>query len=803
LRILFSFVLLLCLPLLAWSQGRPPLPKPYLRAPVVMDGRALAEAWVFPRELAEDSAVEATVLLPIAKVYLKDELYARLEKSVSPEGVLTHRDLKAVGYSVIFDQQTLELRLNLPAKYRQPIDLDLNYVEFGSQKYQRPDAHNGYLNLRTLQSWQYGADVESERLPFTGTAEFLENIKGFVFESGADLHEGSENSWHRQDTRIRHDDEENMIRYTLGDLTFRSTGFQLSPSMAGFAATREFSIQPYKTLKPLSNTEIIIKRPSLVEIYVNGFLFSQLRLAPGVFNIRDFPLATGQSSVRIKVRDDLGQEETYDFSLLYENSLLAKDVQEFSYAAGLPWTASGGDRSYDDSAAFVSLFHRRGITDQFTIGLNLQSYYQKLLLGTELSGVSKLGYLSLQVANGSSDASTSGFAERLTYRSLDKILGTQVPFLLSLEAENQDRDFKPVTVVDFADPLRYLKRYDAQLNYRFESAWLMGVGTSLLEYQSQADQRIYRSNIMIPIGSQIRFEVAYQKILQQNDEDRVLVSFFWNEKQGYYSASSYYDSQNKTSNVAVTRNNRYMYDDYRWNASVQNSENGNVRSVTGEYLAQPMSVRFDHFNTEQNGLEANTTSLGVNTGFAWVGTHGAFTQPINDSFVLLHAENLPEGQVVVINPSGEKGLAQLGPRKSTVLREVASYYLNTVNVDSTSLPLGYLVDQEFYGTQLTYRSGLLIDLKIKKRVMIKGQFQDSKGQALDYAAGDIFDAKNQLIDNSFFTNKEGRFLIEGLEPGTYTIVTDKNVTPFTFEIPVDTEKVLNLGTVKLRDKGVQ
>lgn len=799
-RILQLLFLFLLVPLAAFSQVRPALPKPYLRAPVVMDGRALAEAWIFPREVAEDTAVESAIVLPIAKVYLKDELYQRLEKSVDPKGVLTLRDLKAVGYSVIFDQPSLELRLNLPPKYRKPVDLDLNYVEFGSQKYQRPDAHSGYLNIRTLQSWLYGADVDSQRLPFTGSAELVENIKGFVLESGADFHEGGENSWRRQDTRIRHDDEENMVRYTLGDLTFRSTGFQQSPSIAGFAATREFSIQPYRTLKPLSNTEIIIKRPSLVEIYVNGFLFSQMRLAPGVFNIRDFPLATGQSSVRIKVRDDLGQEEFYDFSLLYENSLLAKGVQEFSYAAGLPWTASGGDRSYDDSAAFVSLFHRRGITDQFTLGLNYQGYYEKLMFGAEFSGIAKFGYLSLQVANSSQGSDTSGFAERLTYRSLDRILGYQVPFLLSLEAENQDPEFKPVTVTDVTDPLRYLKRYDAQLNYRMESAWLVGVGASLLEYESQEDQRIYRSNIMVPIGRQIRFELAYQKILQEKDEDRVLVSLFWNESQGYFSASSYYDSQQKTINATVNRNNRYMYDDYRWNASVQNSETGNARSVTGEYLAQPMSVRFDHFNTEQNGVESNTTSLGVNTGFAWVGTHGAFTQPINDSFVLIQAMNLPENQIVLINPSGEKGLAQLGPRKSTVLREVASYYLNTVNVDSTSLPLGYLLDQEFYGTQLTYRSGLLIDLKIKKRIMVKGQFENTKGEPISFAAGDIFDAKNQIVDNSFFTNKEGRFLIEGLEPGTYTIVTDKKVTPFTFEIPPDAVQVLNLNKIQLREK---
>ncbi len=790
------------LPVLVMAQGRPPLGKPFLMAPVVLDGRPLTEAWLFPRDRAEEFSVEARTVLEAVKPYMKDDLFLRLQGSVTPEGVVTTQSLEAVGFSVAFDPPTLELRLSLPAKYRKPQDLDLNFVEFENQKYLRPDRHSGYLNLRTQQSWQYGPDVESERRPLTGNLELVENIKGFVFESSADFLEDADSQWRRQDTRIRYDDEERMIRYTLGDLTFRSTGFQITPSIAGLAATREFAIQPYKTLRPLSDTEIIIKRTSIVEIYVNGLLFSQVRLAPGVFNIRDFPLATGQSSVRIKVKDDLGQEEVYDFSLLYENSLLARGVEEFSYAAGLPWQPSGGDRAYDDSAAFVSLYNRRGITDQLTVGLNYQGYYEKMLLGAEVSGVSRLGYLSLQAAQGSESAQQSGFAERLTYRSLDKILGRQMPLLLALEFENQDRDFSPVTVqTPVVDPLRYLRRYDAQLNFRLDSSWLWGVGANTLEYMTGEDQRTYRSNLMIPLKSQMRLEFVYNKVLQDKEEDRFLISFYWNESQGYYSASSYYDSLQKTTNATVARNNRYQYDDYRWNANIQNSELGNTRSISGEYLKQPFSVRLDHMNHAQQGSEYNLTSLGLNTGFAWVGGQGAFTQPVTDSFVLIHAKNLEDGQTIMINPTGDRGQAQLGPRRTVVLRDQSSYYRNTVNVDITSLPMGYLLDKEFYGTQTTYRSGILLDLKIAKKVMVKGQLLTATGKAVEYAAGDVFDANGQLVDNTFFTNKQGRFLIEGLEPGVYRVVTDQSgLAPFIFEIPGNADRMLNLGTVKTGTK---
>lgn len=784
------------------AVARPPLGKPYLRAPVLLDGRPLQEVWIFPRDRQEEFSVEAGPLFESLQQVLKDDLQFRLKSLERLGGVVTLRDLEDVGFSAQFDDATLELRLALPPKYRKPRDLNLNFVEFENQKYLRPNLHSGYLNMRTQQSWQYGSD-EDQRRPLTGNLELVENIRGLVFETSADFQEAEEHQWRRQDTRFRYDDEERMIRYTLGDLTYRSAGFQVSPSLAGLAATREFSIQPYRTLKPLSETEVVIRRTSLVEIYVNGLLFSQLRLAPGVFNIRDFPLATGQSSVRIKVKDDLGQEETYDFSLLYENSLLALGVNEFSYVVGIPWTASGGDRAYDNEGAMVSLFHRHGVTNQLTLGLNFQNYFSQTLLGLEMSGISSWGYLSAQVAQGSESVAVAGYAEKLIYRTLEKISGRQMPVILTLEAENRDEEFRPVGVQGFQGPEDfYLRRYDAQLNYRINASWLLGLGAGVLEYASKENQRFYRSNLMIPLAGQMRIEFAYNRTAAAAEEDRYLLSFYWNERQGYYSASSYYDSLENTGNITVNRHNRYQYDDYRWNASVQKSDTVQLRSISGEYLTQPLSVRLDHLNTELAGESSNTTSLGLNTGFAWVGGHGAFTQPVTDSFILIRSESLPEGQSMMINPAGVKGQAQLGPRNNVVLRDQSSYYRNTVNVDSTSLPMGYLLDREFYGTQNTYRSGILLDLKIRKLVMVRGQMFSSSGDAVAYAAGDVFNEQGHLIDNAFFTNKEGRFMIEGLEPGTYKVITDRrDLGVFTFSVPQEAEKVLNLGPIKSGPQG--
>ncbi|MDG0814750.1 fimbria/pilus outer membrane usher protein [Bdellovibrio svalbardensis] len=781
---------------------RPALAKPYVVAPIVIDGAVIEEAWIFPRDTDRDFSIEAEPLLQVLQMRMKEDLFANLKQKVTSERVITMRDLKASGVSAYFNDANLELRLDLPLKYRRSNDVDLNYFDDGNQKYLRPSQQSGYLNFRFNQSYQYGSlNTENKKLPLSGHVDFVENIHGFVLESMADYLEQDDHPWKRQDTRLRWDDEQRMNRYTLGDLTLTSRGFQMAPNMAGFSLVREFGIQPYKTLRPLSSTEIVIKRPSQVEVYVNGFMYSQMRLAPGVFNIRDFPLAIGQNNVKVKVRDNFGQEEIYDFSVLFENSILPKGVQEFSYGAGAPWTESGADRAYVKDAVFANAFHRVGLSDELTVGFNYQNYLSQSLTGVEASGITNWGYLSADVAYSAQTSSQKGYAEKFRYRTLDRMAGVDMPVTLTLESENHDQDFNPVSANNLV-PSTFLRRYDGQLNFRPGSYWTIGIGGSYLEQRNTADQRLYRANVIFPLAGNCRVEVSYNKVVDNAVDDRGYISFFWNELQGRYSASSFYDSQQKNSNVTLSKNNLSKYDDFRASASIQNNEMNTQESLSAEYFTQPASLRLDQYSTQIGSTTNNITTLGINTGFAWVGSHGAFTQPITDSFVLVAANNFPDGQELIINPNGTRGEAQLGPRSSTVLKDQTAYYKYLVNLDSTSLPPGYLLEKEYYGIQPTYRSGILISLNFTHKVMVKGRLVKENGEVLSYAAGDVIDAKGRLVDNSFFTNKEGGFLIEGLEPGEYRIVTDRpDLSSVTVQVKESPDSVIDLGNITVKTGG--
>jgi outer membrane usher protein len=154
---------------------------------------------------------------------------------------------------------------------------------------------------------------------------------------------------------------------------------------------------------------------------------------------------------------------------------------------------------------------------------------------------------------------------------------------------------------------------------------------------------------------------------------------------------------------------------------------------------------------------------------------------------------------MLINPMGTKGEAQLGPRSNTVLKDRTSYYRYMVNLDSTSLPTGYLLDKEYYGAMPTYKSGILIETTLSRKVMVKGRLVLKDGSPLALVAADVLNEQGQLVDNTFFTNRNGQFVIEGLAPGNYKIMTDRpELSGFNITVTDDPSNSVNVGDIVVK-----
>ena len=230
-KLIFLF---LCLIFSEFAWGRPDLPKPYVMAPVIIDGEARTQVWIFPRAERKQFFLEAAPLIQVLREFLRTDLEKKIEQRTTERGVVSLRDLDAIGLSADFSEETLEIRIAIPLKFRKNSDLNLNFNESGDQTYMRPTQQSGYLNLRTTQAYQYGDSTAPDtKQPLVGRADLVENINGFVFESGTEYNENAPYPWQRQDTHVIWDSEEQMLRFTAGDFNVNPKGFQASSSAAG------------------------------------------------------------------------------------------------------------------------------------------------------------------------------------------------------------------------------------------------------------------------------------------------------------------------------------------------------------------------------------------------------------------------------------------------------------------------------------------------------------------------------------------------------------------------------------------
>src|SRR3546814_4593837 len=72
-------------------------------------------------------------------------------------------------------------------------------------------------------------------------------------------------------TRFIYDDVDSVLRWTAGDMLTRGEGFQASLPLAGLSVQRSYGLlQPYQSVRPTGRQSFFLRRPSTVEVMVNG-----------------------------------------------------------------------------------------------------------------------------------------------------------------------------------------------------------------------------------------------------------------------------------------------------------------------------------------------------------------------------------------------------------------------------------------------------------------------------------------------------------------------------------------------------
>ena len=389
--------------------------------PLLIEHQDHGEIKIIPAE-NDELKLEANSLLKEIKASITDATFQRLKEAIDVGGKLSLRAIKAAGLNATFDQGKLEFEVGVPPSVRRPTQRDAFRRAFQPEgPVVNPSPFSAVINLRSgvdyIEKSATGSQkgLQTPRLDLAGAV----NLNNWVAEAEGFYDANATQPWHRGDLRLVHDDPDRMLRYAVGDLSYPVTSFQSFVPLGGLTVAKDFALQPYRVTEPLGSTAFFLKSDSKVEVLVNGRLVQTLQLPAGEHNLRNFPFANGANDVTLRITDPVGRVETITLSFFFDSKLLAQGEHEFAYSVGLPSRTDNGRYQYDSDSLTISAFHRVGLTDKLTAGLNLQAGHKVQMGGTEAVVATPFGTFQGDYSVSHNQSAGFGQAARLQYRYYD------------------------------------------------------------------------------------------------------------------------------------------------------------------------------------------------------------------------------------------------------------------------------------------------------------------------------------------------------------------------------------------------
>lgn len=371
---------------------------------------------------AAESYVQAAPVLAALKDRLpEDKLQAMA--SAAAHGFIGLNDGAKGGVELRFDEIRIALVVTIPSESKKQRSLRARReFDVSNRIVTPPSAVSAYLNVFGAQDY-VDSDRPSQnegRQPFRMSTDGALNLNGWVLEASGDYIENDPRPWQRGDTRLVHDLPDEMIRTALGDLSYPVEGFQSFQPLLGLTVARNFDLQPYRVSEPTGRTSFFLNSPSRVDIYVNDRKVQTLQLDSGPFDITDFPLVNGSNDVRLVITDATGRVEVKTFDIVSDANLLAAGLHKFAYNVGVISTTANRKTDYDSDQPVLSAFHRYGLTDDLTLGGNLQAGETQWMAGVDATVGGAWGVLRADAAGSRLDSGDGGFAWQAQYQIVDR-----------------------------------------------------------------------------------------------------------------------------------------------------------------------------------------------------------------------------------------------------------------------------------------------------------------------------------------------------------------------------------------------
>lgn len=712
-------------------------------------------------------------------------------------------DFINAGIRVEYNPQTLELNFIIPVEKRASAKLSVSPLDrtmIGTVV--KPADFSAYLNIR-------GSVDLVEDGPSNGFNNPVFLLDGavrlgdVVAESDAIWLPGNSTGtdFQRLGSRLVYDDLKDLVRISAGDLETQGRGFQASPEIAGISFVRSYStLSPSMIIRPRGDRSFQLERPSTVEILVNGQQVRRLQLAPGNYNLRDFPFTQGANDIRVNVLDDTGRTQTLQFNIFLDQTQLAKGLTEFGVYAGVLAPLGLSGPHYTGDAAF-SGFVRTGLTDYVTVGANFQADKQVQMGGVEAVFGTPIGTLGVSAAFSHSKIAGDGSAFQATFQRLFQHRDGQAD-AFNLFVERRSRNFTPVTSSTFflaSNPYEF--EVGGGYTHAFTRSFYAGVDARYSKGRgTNPNVESYRINAGWRISSTATFTAEGR--YENDSRGKVWSGFFTlTVRLGQYSSvRTEYDTRDNRVRASYQTLKGTGVGSYNVTADIERNDTGADIGFNANYFTNRAELGFSHFGTFSNDFGdsfSQRSTFRIGTSIALADGTVSIGRPIYDAFAIVKPHKSLKRADVLVDPTPFGFSADTGTLGVGTMPGLSAYSERTLTVDVKDAPPGTDIGQGSFKLFPPYRGGYLLTVGSDYNVTALGQMIDADGQPVSLVSGtatELAHPEKQKI--TVFTNREGNFGATGLAPGKWRLeMLDDKKSVFIITIPDDGVGVIRLGRI--------
>ncbi len=736
-------------------------------------------------------------LLAVLEDRLRAEILESLRGTLNRGQGLTAAQLDGAGIGVRYDPRTLQIELTIASASRIASILELSGEPGRVVSYVEPADVSGYLNVRGALDWVQQGATEGLSAPVM----FLDGavrLKGFVFESEANWQPGGTGAdFQRRGSRFVHDDRDNLIRWSAGDLVTVARGFQAAPEISGVSIVRRYSIlEPQTIVRPRGSRSFQLDRRSLVEVRINEQLVRRIELDPGAYDLQDFPFTQGANDVELTITDDAGRTESVDFNIFLDQAQLAEGLSEFGLYAGVLAPLGTSDRKYTDSPAF-SGFYRRGMSDRLTLGANFQGDAGGLMGGGEAVIATPIGALAAFGSVSNVEGLGDGWAALVTFqRTIAR--GGFGSDALSFSLEAKSRKFAPVGVRDPFNP------YSLTVGAGYSTTFGPGLYGALDARYSRGrdeepDVTSARATLGWNISPRLNFagDFTYERD-RRGERFGTFLSLTYRFDRGS-SVRADFDSRQDRARLSYQTFGGAGMNAYSLSADIEHSDIGAGASINANYYANRAELGFSHFGLFERDLGRSTgqrSSLRFGTALAFADGALALGRPIHDAFALVKTHRSLEGTEVLVDPTGGSAAASTGVLGTALQPSLSSYSDRSLLVTAPDALLEADLGPGSFRLLPPYRAGYLLTVGSEYSVSAVGSLLSPTGEPMVLLSGLAYEVgKPEREPVSFFTNRVGRFGLIGLAPGRWRLDLPSVDAEYLVVVPEGVHSI-SLGEIK-------